>query len=177
MASWVALFRGINIGGTSTLRMKDLAAQMQALGLDEIKTYIQSGNVVFQSPSRAGNALADRIAESVARHQGFRPQVLVLSAKKYRAAVASNPFPEAAADPKTLHLFFLASRPRSPDLTWLEETRRPAERFHLAADVLYLHTPDGFARSKLAAGVERHLGVPATARNWRTVGKILELLA
>jgi uncharacterized protein (DUF1697 family) len=90
-------------------------------------------------------------------------------------AVRSNPFPEAESDPSTLHLYFLAASPENPDLEGLEEIKDDRERFFLGDDVFYLHAPDGVGRSKLAANAERLLGVPATARNWRTVRKVMEM--
>ncbi len=87
----------------------------------------------------------------------------------------SNPFPEAEAEPKTLHLFFLASAPEAADIESLTEAKSPSERFHLTDHVFYLHAPDGIGRSKLAANAEKYLGVAITARNWRTVQKLREM--
>ncbi len=90
-------------------------------------------------------------------------------------AIASNPFPDAEATPRTLHVFFLDARPVNADVESLAELRAPSERFHLADRALYLHAPDGIGRSRLAANVEKRVGVPATARNWRTVQKLWEM--
>ena len=101
--------------------------------------------------------------------------VLILSADQLEDAIESNPFPEAEAEPKTLHLFFLAWAPAAPDIESLTEAKSPSERFHLTDHVFYLHAPDGIGRSKLAANAEKFLGVAATARNWRTVQKLREM--
>ena len=90
-------------------------------------------------------------------------------------AVGSNPFPEAESDPKTLHLHFLASMPKDPDLEALESIKSDRERFVLKDSVFYLHAPDGIGRSKLAANAEKLLGVALTGRNWRTVCKVTAL--
>jgi uncharacterized protein (DUF1697 family) len=90
-------------------------------------------------------------------------------------AVTSNPYPDAESQPKTLHLTFLASVPRSPDLTTLNRLRRANERFTLEGKVFYLHAPDGVGKSKLFARIEKSLGVPGTARNWRSVCNIKAL--
>jgi uncharacterized protein (DUF1697 family) len=87
----------------------------------------------------------------------------------------SNPLPEAESEPKTLHLYFLAAPPERPDLDALEGIKGDRERFVLGDGVFYLHAPDGIGRSKLAANIEKLLGVPATARNWRTVHKVMEM--
>ncbi|HUF90702.1 MAG TPA: DUF1697 domain-containing protein, partial [Gemmatimonadota bacterium] len=107
---------------------------------------------------------------------GFRPRVLLLGGDRLLEAIEANPFPEADAEPRSLHLFFLAEPPPSPDLESLAEVAVASERFHLERDVFYLHAPEGFGRSKLAARVERYLGVAATARNWRTVRKLQEMV-
>jgi uncharacterized protein (DUF1697 family) len=89
--------------------------------------------------------------------------------------MAKNPFPEAETDPASLHLGFLASTPKNPDLKKLDSLRKESERFYLIDNVFYLHVPEGVGRSKLAASIEKLLGVPMTDRNWRTVCKIKEL--
>jgi uncharacterized protein (DUF1697 family) len=88
----------------------------------------------------------------------------------------ANPYPEADEEPKSVHLYFLAGDPAEADIAGLEAVRAPAERFHLEGGVFYLHAPDGVGRSKLAAKAERLLGVSATARNWRTVTKLREMV-
>jgi uncharacterized protein (DUF1697 family) len=92
-------------------------------------------------------------------------------------AMVSNPFPEAESEPKTLHLYFLASTPQNPDLQTLDSIKQANEQFKLIDNVFYLYAPDGIGRSKLAARVEKALGVAATARNWRTVCKIMAIQA
>ena len=89
--------------------------------------------------------------------------------------VRSNPFPEAESEPKTLHLYFLFSPPERPDLDALERIKGDRERFVLSEGVFYLHAPDGIGRSRLAANAEKLLGVPATARNWRTIRKVMDM--
>ena len=175
MQSWVALFRGINVGGHRKLPMKELAAELEELGLREVRTYIQSGNVVFKSDESDGRRLADRIAMSVESNHGFAPRVMVLTVDEVRAAVMANPFKAGENAPKLLHLYFLDEAPPSPDLDAMQRLKGDSESFELAGKVLYLHTPDGYGTSRLAERLERLLGVAATARNWRTVAKILEL--
>jgi uncharacterized protein (DUF1697 family) len=178
MSTWILLLRGINVGGKNRLPMADLVADLEALGLENVKTYIQSGNVVFQASSDAVldvEALQDDVAGRIERRHGFRPQVVVLGAGALEQAAAANPFPEAEAEPRSLHLFFLASAADAPDLEGLEAVKASSERFELADGVFYLHAPDGIGRSRLAAKVEKSLGVTVTARNWRTVRKLLEM--
>jgi uncharacterized protein (DUF1697 family) len=174
VSTWVALFRGINVGGNNMLPMKDLAALLQGLGLSDVRTYIQSGNVVFGASGTAG-ALSGRIAAAVERRWGFRPQLLLLGDTELARALAANPFPEAVAAPQYLHLWFLAARPAKGAEAALGELAASDERFVLRGKVLYLHAPRGIGGSKLAARAERVLGVAATARNWRTATTLLSM--
>ena len=176
MGTWIAFFRGINVGGKNVLPMKQLVRELENLNVKNVRTYIQSGNAIFQSPKEIIATLADRIGKNIEKGHGFKPQVLILSAKQLEHAIALNPFPEAESEPKTLHLNFLASVPVAPDIESLNNVKTPSERFHLIDDIFYVHAPDGVARSKLAAGVEKFLGVSATGRNWRTVQKISEMV-
>ncbi len=176
MTIWIALLRGINVGGKNILPMKELVRDLESLGLEDVKTYIQSGNAVFRAASVDAVGLGAEISATIEKRRGFRPQVLLLAAGELQDAVAANPFPEAEAEPKTLHLSFLAAPPPAPDLEALRAARAPSERFHLSDRVFYLHAPDGIGRSKLAAKAERLLGVAITGRNWRTVSKLREMV-
>jgi len=171
----VALLRGINVGGKNKLPMAELIEILQALGLQNVRTYIQSGNAVFDSKRKPSARLGEDIAASIDERHGFRPGVVLVGVDELEQSIKANPFPEVESEPKTLHLFFLAQTPKHPDLESLERLRAPDERFHLEKRVLYLHAPSGIGRSKLATGIERHLGVPVTARNWRTVLAVRDL--
>ena len=173
MTTWVLLLRGINVGTGNRISMRDLAAVLDGLGLRDVQTYIQSGNATVRADDGVDpDALAASITGAIAAAHGFAPRALLLGAGALRAAISRNPFPEAVAEPATLHAFFLAALPGAPDLAGLEVLRGPRERFVLDGAVLYLHTPDGLGRSKLALRVDRHLGVATTARNWNTVVRL-----
>ena len=176
MHTYIALFRGINVGGNNMLPMKELRALLENLDLQNVKTYIQSGNVVFRSEENRVSQLSSTISTAIKENHGFEPQVLLLKIEDMEKAMESNPFPEAESEPKTLHLNFLASVPEHPDLKALENFRKESERFELQGNVFYLHAPDGIGRSKLAANAERLLGVSMTGRNWRTVRKIMAMV-
>ncbi|MGH8271213.1 MAG: DUF1697 domain-containing protein [Gammaproteobacteria bacterium] len=155
--------------------MKELATLLEKLGLENVKTYIQSGNVVFRSRKGSAPELCGKIRAAIKKSRGFEPRLLLLSLRALEAAIASNPFPDAESEPKTLHLSFLTSTPTRPDLERLERVKSENERFALVGDIFYLHAPDGIGRSRLAVAIEKALGVPCTARNWRTVCKIMAL--
>ena len=100
---------------------------------------------------------------------------MILAVDELQQAIDANPFPEAEADPKSLHLFFFASTPPTPDWGRLESLKLESEQFRASDRLLYLHAPAGIGRSKLAANVEKASGVDVTARNWRSANKILSL--
>lgn len=173
MNTYIALLRGI--GGKNTLPMKGLVQLLEGMGLSNVRTYIQSGNAVFQSEEMGPQELSESIKVGIENAYGFAPHVIILTTDELGEAVASNPYPEAESEPKTLHLTFLASVPQSPDLVSLERIRKDSERFTLKGKVFYFHAPEGVGRSKLFARIEKSLGVPGTARNWRSVCKIQEM--
>ena len=175
MQTYVALLRGINVGGSHMLAMKDLKLLFEQNSCVDVRTYIQSGNVVFRSSVSDARRLAQQVTAAVSKGRGFEPRVLVLTRSELERAAANNPFPEAEGNPKCVHLFFLAEPAKKADLKSMETLKARTERFGLKGKVLYLHTPDGFGTSKLAARAERLLGVEATARNWRTVTTLLEM--
>jgi uncharacterized protein (DUF1697 family) len=175
MNSTIALLRGINVGGHHKLPMRELVQLLEKLELANVKTYIQSGNVVFQSRRTNLPELAQEIGAAINDSHGFTPQIMLLRQADFATAVSHNPFPEAQDNHKTLHFYFLESIPLNPDLATLESLKTGREQFKLIGTVFYLHAPDGIGRSKLAERVEKALGVAATARNWRTVSKVLEM--
>ena len=175
MNTYIALFRGINVGGSNILPMKELVARLQSLGCEKVRTYIQSGNAVFRHAEHSPPRLSARIRAAIRDSHGFAPDVLILTVDRLERAVRSNPYPDAEAEPSKLHLFFLAAVPDNPDIESLEKMRAESERFVLKTDVAYLHAPDGIGRSRLAARLEKALGVSGTGRNWRSVCKILEM--
>jgi uncharacterized protein (DUF1697 family) len=177
MNTWLALLRGINVVGKNKVPMKALASALETAGFQSVRTYIQSGNVVFRSSSSNARALASRMAQLVERHFGCAPTVLVISKAALAAAIRGNPFPGAHQNHKSLHLYFLAARPKAPDIDSLARLDAGREAFKLKGGIFYLWTPDGFADSVLRSRIERCLGVPATARNWRTANELLKLLS
>lgn len=175
MNLYFALFRGINVGGNGSLPMKELCAALEKIGARKVRTYIQSGNAVFESTEKDVARLSKQLSAEIMRRRGFEPYVHILTLEALSKAIAENPFPEAVSDPSSLHLGFLASPPKNPDLEKLSSLRKESERFQLTESVFYLHAPEGVGRSKLAASSEKLLGVPMTDRNWRTVCKVMEM--
>jgi uncharacterized protein (DUF1697 family) len=149
--------------------METLRELLESLGYRNVRSYIQSGNIVLDSETEPGAEIGDQVQ----KRAGFRPQVLVLEERAFLEAAETNPWP--GAEGKKIHLWFSGDTP-NPDFDRIERLRADSEEFHLAGNVCYLHAPEGIGRSRLAAKLEACLGVPVTARNLNTVEAIRRLL-
>jgi uncharacterized protein (DUF1697 family) len=176
-AAVILLLRAINVGGKNILPMADLRALLEDHGGTQVTTYIQSGNVVMKHPEPDLVRLADAVASEIRRRFGFEPAVLALTPERLERAAAANPFPDGENDPSKLHLFFLTGDPEPDCLDAAQSMLASSESFAVRGRVAYLYAPEGIARSKLAASVERVLSVAGTGRNWRTVQKLRSLAA
>lgn len=173
---WVALFRGINVGGHHKLPMKELAPEMAAAGFTDVQTYIASGNVVFRATGEE-RTLEQRIEAIVERRFGFRPAVFVIAPKKLEAILAANPFKDAPLQGKAQHVFFLQAPPTSVDHALLGDMTEGNEACALTDDAIYLYTPDGIGRSKLVLKIGRAVKATMTARNLNTTARLRAMLA
>jgi uncharacterized protein (DUF1697 family) len=174
---YVALIRGINVGGKKTLSMADLRASMVALGYTDVATYIQSGNVVFTSAGIHSRDPARTIEHAIERDTGLDVSVLVLSRDQLAAVIEQNPFQDATARPTELHVNFLSSPPDEQAFGAIDPDQFAPDEYRLGDQVVYLRCPHGVGRSKLASFPwERRLGLRATSRNWNTVTKLLSML-
>jgi len=174
MTSYVALLRGINVGGSNKVPMADLRAMFAALGFDDAQTYIQSGNVVFSADAKEA-ALVAQLEAAIMKRFSLQIPVVVRSKAQLAAVLAADPFPDAA--PNMAHVAFLSGKPSAKAVAALDPNRSPPDEFLVAGREVYLHYPDGSGRSKLTADyLERTLGVRATARNRNTVTKLLALM-
>ncbi len=169
----VALLRGVNVGGRHRLPMADLAALATDAGAHAPKTFIQSGNLVCDLPADGAAAFADALAAGIAARFGFRSPVVVRSAAEWSAVVAAPPFDVAA-----LHVAFLADVPPPARVAALDPARSPGDRFEVRGRDVFLHLPNGVAGTRITNDwLDRQLGTVSTARNWRTVLALAELLA
>lgn len=181
MRTHVALLRGVNVGGHNKLAMSELRAAANALGWEQVATYIQSGNVVFSTNAGKDARLAEQLKAEVQERSAISCEVVVLGRDKLAAAVAADPF-EDESDARLVHLVFRAAPPSAGDLAALEKAQRRAsekgssDTLRVVGGVTYLHTPGGLGRSVLAAELARAGGAPGTARNRATATKLLALL-
>jgi uncharacterized protein (DUF1697 family) len=173
MSIYIALLRGVNVGGHRSLPMKELVSVLESLDCRNVRTYIQSGNAVLESDEPDRTVLSQKIAAEIEKRRGFAPHVLTLA--DLEQAIAENPFPEGEGDPGHLHMGFLGAERSDPDLQKLESLKTESERFRLTAKVFYLFAPDGVGGSKLAASAEKSLAVPLTDRNWTTVLRLRDM--
>ena len=174
MGVHVALLRGINLG-KRRLPMKDLAAMFTDAGCRDVQVYIQSGNVVFGADRALAARIPALIAAAIARRHGFDSPVVMRTAAEMAKIVRANPYlPEV--DPDRLGVAFLADRPTAARVASLDAGRSPPDEFSVVGRDIYLHLPNGFARTKLTnAYFDSRLATISTARNWRTVLKLLEM--
>ena len=173
---YIALLRAINVGGTKKLLMAELRAMFEAAGCTDVRTYIQSGNVVFRAEAALAARIPALIESEIAATKGFQVPVVTRTAAELDAVVDGNPFLAAGADPAQLHVGFLAEAPAAARIAELDPDRSPQDAFEVRGREVYLHFPNGTARSKLTVDYfDRTLGTTITIRNWRTVGKLLEM--
>ncbi len=171
----VALLRGVNVGGALSLPMRELEEAFKAAGATAAATVIQSGNVVFTSDRPEATCAA--AAAAVQAKFGFRPPIVVRSARAWRAIVEANPFVGAAVAPEALHVACLAAAPSGSVAAGLDPRAFLPDQFVLVDADVYLKLPNGVANANLTnARLDRMFGGVSTMRNWRTVLRLLERL-
>jgi uncharacterized protein (DUF1697 family) len=173
---FIALIRGINVGGKKKLRMEDLKGVCESLGLADVKTILQSGNVVFRTGRSDRKRLTDDLEKGILEAAGIEATVILRTDAELQQAVERNPFrAEAERDPGRLVIVFLDGKPTIEAAGDLKSYRGP-ETMHLIGQELFIYYSQGQGTSKLTnALIERKLGVSATARNWNTVCRLLDV--
>ena len=175
---YVALLRGINVGGKARLPMKELAAIFEAAGASAVETYIQSGNVVFEAAD--SEACVASVTAEVARVYGYPGRIVLRTADELRKAYRANPFPgttlPTGSQADSLHVYFLADWPEETAVAGLDWNRSPGDSYVVQGREIYLHLPQGMARTKLTnVYFDAKLKTVSTARNWKTVAKLVEM--
>jgi len=173
--TWIVLIRGINVGGKRIVPMKDLREKLTHAGYGNVRTYIQSGNVVFDADETDKTAICLGVADCINDGFGFTPKIMALATDTMARIIKGNPYPVAEGTPKLLHISFLAEPALNADIVTLNGVKTDTERFHITNDAVYVYYPEGIGKSKLASRLEKCLGVLVTTRNWRSANKILEL--
>ena len=173
--TYVALLRGINVGGKNVLPMKALAETFGAVGCSRVRTYVQSGNVVFDS-SEPRPGLAASLSRHIADRHGLQVPVVLRTAQELAAIARGCPFADPGGEKPALHVVFLADVPTAKAAASLDPARSPPDRFVLVGREIYLFCPNGLGTSKLTnAYFDAKLATVSTARNMRTVAALVEL--
>ena len=176
-STYIALLRGINVGGHKIIKMDQLRKAFEGLGFEDVTTYVQSGNVVFKSPKKASVDLSRKIEEMLFQRFSMSVPVIVRTAEEVDDVLRNNPFlKEHGIDVTRLHVTFLSHTPQKAALKGLNEIPVGPDRFHCRGQEIYLHCPNGFGGTKLSINAfEKVLAVGATTRNWNTVNKLFEM--
>ena len=174
---YIALLRGINVGGKSSMKMDDLRAQFEALGLTNVRTHIQTGNVLFKTADSDIGDLARRIEKQLAAGLSYEGSVFVLTSAQLKGAAANNPFdPERRDQEQRCHLMFLSDAPAADRVRALTELAGKEYQFAVKGKVFYYAYPRAFEGSKRRSiDFEKVLGVSGTARTWKVVNKLIGL--
>jgi len=174
MKTYISLLRGINVSGQKKIVMADLRAMYQALGFVNVASYVQSGNVVFNSAESDPAALMDRIEAQIETTFGFEVTVFLRDADDFRRIIDGNPFlARESVDEKRLYVTFLYRSPADDRISGLAVPAGSPDEFMVASDEVYLHCPDGYGTTKLSnTFFEKKLAVPATTRNWNSVNAL-----
>ena len=177
MPVYVAMLRGINVGGHKKILMADLRKSCQALGFESVQIYIQSGNIIFQTARCSTTVLSKKIADRILADFGFPVPVISRSAEEMSAAARGNPFVKRPGiDMSKLHVTFLSSAPLRAAWKRFAAIEATSDEFRHSDREIYLFCPNGIAKSKLfAVNLERLLSVGGTTRNWKTVSKLCEI--
>lgn len=179
MRPYVALLKAVNLGGSTVLRMADLAAMCERLGLEAVRTHLASGNVTFRAPPTSHRDLERRLEQQLARDSGLRTTAFVRSEGEWTEIIRNNPFPAAArSDPG--HLLVAVLKGETGPAGWSDLSAAVAGPEQVVGHSRhgYLVYPNGIGRSKLTtAHIERHLGTQVTSRNWNTTLRIATAFA
>jgi uncharacterized protein (DUF1697 family) len=175
VTTWVALLRGINVGGKRKVAMPALRAAVEELGHTAVRTYINSGNVVLTTTQRSEAAVRKGLEQALEEAFGFTVPVVLRSREQLQAVLKNNPF--EGADPKHLHVTFLDRDPGAAAKRAVDPDAFEPERYEVRGRDVYLHLPDGLGRSKLAGALaKKDFGVVGTTRTWATTQKLAALL-
>jgi uncharacterized protein (DUF1697 family) len=174
MSLFFSMLRGINVSGKNRILMADLKALYEGLGFTDVQTYVQSGNVLFNSAKGSAAGLGAAIESQISKTFGFSVPVVIRSPKELQKALAGNPFLNGRSeDPARLYVTFLAAAPSKAALAGLEIPSQPDDEFIIRGREVFLFCPAGYGQTKLTNNLfEKKLGVTATTRNWNTVNAL-----
>jgi uncharacterized protein (DUF1697 family) len=176
MPTYISLLRGINVGGKRTVKIEELKRLYESFGLENVRTYIQSGNLVFCSRSEDEGPLARSIESEIRDELGLDVTVILRTREELEELIRRNPFMKSnPRETDKLHVTFLSDTPDTETVVALDMTKTGRDRFKISGREVFLYCPNGYGRTKLTNNLfEKSLGVRATTRNWATVNKLLD---
>jgi uncharacterized protein (DUF1697 family) len=179
MTAYIAMLRGVNVTGHNAIKMDLLRGLCQGLGFRNVGTYIQSGNIAFQTATENPAAVSKRIRETIFQSFGFNTPVIVRTSKEMGNIIANNPFlKEKGIDSSKLHVTFLSETVQKGSMKKLETIVTGPDRFYAASGEVYVYCPGGYGRTKLSNNaIEKALLVNATTRNWKTTNVLFEMVS
>ncbi|MDA4114026.1 MAG: DUF1697 domain-containing protein [Thaumarchaeota archaeon] len=174
MNTYISMLRGINVGGQKKVRMGELKGLYESLGFGKVRTYIQSGNVLFEYRDTDRSSLVRKIERGIDDRFGFEVPVVIRTKDELQRVIANSPF--AGKDDTKVHVTFLSAEPTGLTAEEISGAKDEAEEFSISGNEIYLFCPNGYGVTKLSnAFLERKLKVSATTRNWRTVKTLLSM--
>lgn len=174
MPTYISMLRGINVGGQKKVPMVELSKLYDSLGFNHVKTYIQSGNVIFDSPSTDILELSAKIQQTIKNSFDFDVPLFIRTIEEFTALIQNNPF--ANKDLTKLHVTFLSGFPTSQPIQEINAVKDELEEFLICGKEIYLFCPNGYGQTKLTNSFfEKKLKVLATTRNWNSVNKLLSM--
>jgi uncharacterized protein (DUF1697 family) len=175
--NYLALLRAVNVGGRNKLPMKDLAEVFVEAGCTDVRTFIQSGNVLFNAPARIANQIARTVPDQIEKRFGHRPPIVIRTREQFALVAANNPFLQAGADENNVHVMFLATTPEASRVNSLDPARSSPDAFTVRGADVYLHLLNSVADCKLTnAYFDSKLATISTSRNWRTITTLLAMM-
>lgn len=174
MRTYVSMLRGINVGGQKIVKMEQLKVLYESLGFTDVRTYVQSGNVLFEGSEPDSSNLSRKIKERIRKSFNLEVSVFIRTEDELRRLIEENPF--EGKDAGKLHVTFLSERPATWPLDEISNAKEGGEEFLISGKEIFLFLPNGYGRTKLSNNFfEKKLKVNATTRNWRTVNSLLSM--
>jgi uncharacterized protein (DUF1697 family) len=177
MNIYISMLKGINVGGQKQIRMESLREFYEGLGFSRVRSYVQSGNIIFECPETDAPVLMKRIEGRIEKEYGYHVSIFIRQAQELQEVLDNNPFiHDRNEDPAKLHVIFLYHVPSEPWWSEMMPPRDSTDEFARSKMAIYLFCPNGYAKTKLSNSFfERKLGMPVTTRNWNTVNALYKI--
>jgi uncharacterized protein (DUF1697 family) len=179
MTTYISMLRGINVGANKRIKMGELRNLYRSLNFKDVKTFIQSGNVIFNSQYMNSSDLMDKIETKIKENLGFDVKILIMTKNQLKQVIDENPFKKE--DIKHLYVTFLSDAPSENFINEIKlnngfKIKNKSDKFFISQKVIYIFLPDGYGKTKLNNNYfEKNLNVSATTRNWKTVNKLFDI--